>query len=155
MVHATCLISRFWKWTIGCALVAVVLIAAIGYFRLNEALRGDYYTLDVMLMVKEYVETHDGQWPSTWGDLEETDRFKERGLKMSVYPQFVAVDFTLTSDQLIQEPDLIHHAVCPVGGGYICYPHAGDHLQDILQTIRRERSLDGQRPSNHGAINGG
>ena len=95
-------------------------------------------------MVDDYVETHDGSWPSSWNDLEATDRCRERGLAISVYPRYTSIDFTLTSDQLIEEPDLIFQAVSPSSGEYICYPDARLLLGRILETIRRERST--QKP---------
>ncbi len=125
-------------------MVTIALVIAVEYFRLQEALRGDYYTVDVMLMIKDYVETHEGNWPSSWEGLEETDRFRQRGIEMSHYRPYAKVDFSLTSDQLMQQPESISEAVRPVSGKFICYPHAADHLQEILRAIQNKRGQNVQ-----------
>ena len=131
-----------WKWIIGSVTVVAVSVALFGYFRFNEALRGDYYTVDVIQMIQEYVETNNGKWPSAWEDLKETDRFAQRGLSISDYQQYAFVDFSLTSDQLIQKPELIYEAVAPIRIEYVVYPHARDDLQHVVETMRRQHSRE-------------
>lgn len=130
--------QRSRPWIVGSAVVITLSAVAYGYYRFNEAMRCDYYTVDVILMVQDYVETHDGNWPSSWEDLEGTEHYKGRGLELSVYPQYSRVDFTLTSDQILEDPSLIYQAVVPSSGKYICYPDARLHLDRILDTIRRK-----------------
>lgn len=40
-------------WIVGSVVIIVLLGLAYGYYRFNEALRCDYYTVDVILMVQE------------------------------------------------------------------------------------------------------
>ena len=55
-------------------MVASLLSAAVYlYWRVNEALRGDYETIHVVQMVEDYVTTHDGRWPLSWEDLDGTE----------------------------------------------------------------------------------
>lgn len=58
-----------WRWTIASLFAILLLAAAVSYYRLNEALRGDYETARVIQMVEDYVKTHDGNWPASWEDL--------------------------------------------------------------------------------------
>ncbi len=140
--------KRYVKCVIVGGIVATVLLGlGYGYYRLNEALRCDYYTLDVIVMVEDYVESHDGKWPSNWNDLEGTDRYRGRGLEMSAYLPYVSISFTLTSDQILEEPDLIYQAVLPSSGEYVCYPDARLHLEHILETIRREYEPNAPEPT--------
>lgn len=104
---------------------------------MTEALRGDYETIRVTEMVEDYVKTHEGNWPRSWEDLDGTDTAKRfRPLDSSYWRRYTKVDFTIKSEQLVVDPELIYHAVMPVSGSYLVYPHARQDLDKVMRAIR-------------------
>jgi hypothetical protein len=57
-------------------------------------------------------------------------------LDSSYWGKYTTVDFTIRSEQLIANPDLIYRAVMPSGGGYHVYPHARRDLDSVMKAIR-------------------
>ncbi len=128
-----------WRWLI-LALIAVLLsAAALLYYQLTQAFRRGYETVAVIMFVEDYVKTHEGKWPTCWEDLENTETFERRGGRLSYYQRYTTVDFTLTSEQLIERPELIHHAIAPAEGASIGPPHTQDFYDAVLQAIRDAR----------------
>jgi hypothetical protein len=122
--------------------VVLVLLSAAAwfYYTVNEALRGDYETIRVTQMVEDYVKTNEGNWPTSWEDLDRTDtakRFLPRD--SSYWRRYTTVDFTIQSEQLIADPELIYHAVMPVSRNYVVYPHARQDLDRVMKAIREAR----------------
>lgn len=128
-----------WLWTAAIVIAVLLFVAAYLYYRLNEALRGDYVTAGVILIVEDYVKTHDGNWPVSWEDLDGTEEARARRQASSYWRRYTRADFTLTSEQLIRNPGLIYDAVKPVKGKYIVYPNAKLLLDDLMQAIRDAR----------------
>jgi hypothetical protein len=88
-------------------------------------------------MVEDHVKTHDGEWPSSWDDLDRTETAMHSApLNSSYYRQYTNVNFTLTAEQLIANPALIYGAVMPITGHYSVYPHARSDLDGVMQAIR-------------------
>jgi hypothetical protein len=144
-----------WRWAIGGLVAIVVSAAAFVYYRLNESLRRHYEPVGVIAMVDDYVRTHDGKWPSSWEDLEGTETFKRRGCGLAYFQRYTSVDFTLTSEQLIEKPGLIYHAVTPIDMD-ICDQQARQYLDRVLQAIRDARSRAGATTgSSSSAVGGG
>ena len=123
--------------------MVVILLSAVAvfFYQFNEALRGDYETARVIQIVEDYVKTHDGNWPVAWEDLDGTETSHATRLDSSYWRRYTRVDFTLTSEQLIEKPDLIYDAVKPLSGEYIVYPHARQDLERVMQAIRDARKL--------------
>ena len=128
-----------WRCTIAGFVVLMLCTAAFLYYRLNESLRRNYETIRVVQIVEDYVRTHDGKWPSSWEDLEGTETFKQSSSSLAYFQRYSAVDFSLTSEQLLEKPELIYNAVTPLSGEYLCYPNARRDLDRVLQTIRDAR----------------
>ncbi len=122
-------------------MVASLLLAAVYlYWRVNEALRGDYETIRVVQMVEDYVKIHDGHWPLSWEDLDGTETAKYLApLDSSYFRRYTTVNFALTSEQLIANPTLIYDAVRPLSGKYHVYPHARQDLDRVMQAIREAK----------------
>jgi len=128
-----------WRWTAATLVVILLGAAAIFYYQFNEALRGDYETARVIQIVEDYVTTHDGNWPVSYEDLDGTETAHATGLASSYWRRYTRVDFTLTSEQLIKNPDLIYDAVTRLSGDYVVYPHARRDLDRLMQAIRDAR----------------
>ena len=130
-----------WRWVVG-SVAAVALSGAAFFFytRLNEALRGDYRTIRVTEMVEDYAKTHNGNWPMSWEDLDGTETaMRLAPLDSSYWRKYTTVDFTVRSEQLISDPELIYLAVMPISGKYFVYPHARRDLDKVLQAIREAK----------------
>jgi hypothetical protein len=129
-----------WPWVIG-SLVAVALsAAAFLYYRFNDALRGDYETIRVAEMIEDHVKAHEGNWPTSWEDLDRTETAKRLApLDSSYWRKYTTVDFTVRSEQLVGDPELIYRAVMPVRGEYVVYPRARQDLDRVLQAIREAK----------------
>jgi hypothetical protein len=128
-----------WLWLAGTLAVILLSAAAVFFYQFNEALRGDYATARVIQTVEDYVKTHDGSWPTSWEDLDGTETAHATRLDSSYWRRYTHVDFTLTSEQLVEKPDLIYDAVKPLSGEYIVYPHARQNLEGVMQAIRDAR----------------
>ena len=85
----------------------LLLVAAYAYYRINEQLRCEYETIRVVQMVSDYVKSHDRKWPTSWDDLDATETARESKLDSSYYKKYTVVDFTFTSEQLLENPSLI------------------------------------------------
>lgn len=123
--------------------LAIVLLGGMllvyGIYQYLQQVKSEYETVRVVQMVEDYVKSHDGQWPSSWQDLDETKTGKRLGSRSSYYRQFAAVDFSCHSEQLLRDPAAIYEAVTPVSRRYVMYPHAKQDLDRVLQTIRDAR----------------
>jgi hypothetical protein len=128
-----------WRWAIGSLVVVVLSAAAFLGYDIGESLRSDYGTAGVIRIVDDYVRTHGGNWPSSWGDLDATEAARRSQSSSSYWRKYTRVDFTLTSEQLIENPDLIYDAVTPLSGEYFVYPNAREDLDRVMQAIRDAR----------------
>ena len=129
-----------WRWAFGIVVAVLLSAAAFAYYRVNEALRGDYETILVIQLVEDYVKMHHGNLPLSWKDLDGTEMAKRLApLDSSYWRRYTRVDFTLTSEQLVEHPDMIYQAVTPLSGRYHVYPHARRDLDGLMQAIRDAR----------------
>lgn len=129
-----------WRWSAGIVVAVVLSAAAFFYYRIKEALRGDYETIRVTQMIEDYVKTHNGNWPQSWEDLDGTETARRLApLDSSYWRRYTGVDFTLTSEQLVEHPDLIYEAVTPLSGRYHIYPGARRDLDGLMGAIRETK----------------
>ena len=129
-----------WRWATGIVVAVLLAATAYSYYTLNEALRGDYETRRVVQMVEDYVKTHEGNWPKSWEDLRDTETAKQLlPLDLSYWRRYTRVDFTMQSERLIRDPEMIYQAVMPMSGKYILYPHAKQDLDTVMQAIREAK----------------
>jgi hypothetical protein len=61
-------------------------------------------------------------------------------LNSSYWRKHTSVDFTLTSERLIGNQDLIYRTVKPLSGEYIVYPHSRRDLDRVMQAIREAKA---------------
>jgi hypothetical protein len=129
-----------WHWAIGSFVAVLLLAAAFFYYSFTEALRGDYETIRVTQLIEDYVKTHEGNWPSSWENLDGTETAKQLApLDSSFWRKYTTVDFTVRSERLLGNPDLIYRAVMPVSGEYLVYPHAKQDLDRVMRAIRESK----------------
>jgi hypothetical protein len=111
--------------------VAAVLIG-YGVYRLREFgrdLTSEYDTATVIDRVTTYVETHNGQWPTNWDEIEPWPGVRE----------VVVIQFDVDIDRLIDDPEAIHSTIVPITGPYGTYPHAREDLERLRATLKRMR----------------
>ena len=104
-------------------LVALFLVALIPKF---WNMKSEYVTAGTISNLEKYVETHNGKWPTCWKDLGD-------GTDLSKYTRF---RFDLTSEGILQNPNLIYQAVTPHSGVYYTYPHAEQRLKGVLKKVQ-------------------
>jgi len=124
------------RWIITALVVAGAGWMVVSLFNFNERLKAEYGTIRVVQAVEEYVAGHRGRWPSSWTELDETHVARECG---GLVRNYTNVDFSLTTEDILADPDLIDIAVTPVTGKYEIYPHAHRDLNRVLQAMRDAR----------------
>ncbi|MHB9081554.1 MAG: hypothetical protein ACYC3X_29130 [Pirellulaceae bacterium] len=115
--------------------VIFILVAIIGVYAViirplsefGRTLKSEYDTQTVIRMVEQYVRAHDGKWPSSWSDLGQDDG--------SDFPKYTRINFTIRSENLLKDRDMIYSAITPTSGEYTIYPNADRNLESLLQAI--------------------
>ena len=107
------------------AVMALLASAIAPLYRLNRRLTVEYTTAAVIRDTIDFVELHNGQWPTGWHDLPNGDH--ARG--------FVQMRFDVNIDELIRDPKLIHSTILPVTGEYHTYPHAESQLNELRHVL--------------------
>ena len=108
----------------GMALLACVLVPV---FKLNQRLTAEYTTAAVIRDTTDFVELHNGQWPTNWDDLPNGEHAS----------RLVRMRFDVKIDELIHDPQLIHTTIVPVTGEYHIYPHAERQLNELRDVLIR------------------
>ena len=107
--------------------MALLAFATAPLYRLNQRLRAEYTTAQVIRDTTDFVELHNGQWPASWDDLPTGDHAR----------QLVQMRFDVDIDELIRNPQLIHTTIVPVSGEYHIYPHAERQLNELRDVLIR------------------
>lgn len=100
--------------------IVILVYAVIRFWRYAEEVQAEYTTADVIRHVTKFVESHEGQWPKNWSELGHGDLSK-----------YVKMDFDVSVEELLADPDRIHSAIVPVTGKYHTYPHATRQLNEL------------------------
>lgn len=119
--------SRRKKTWLAVLAVAAVLIG-YGVYRLREFsrdMRAEYGAAQTIARVADYVEAHDGRWPTNWDEIEPWPGVRE----------LVVVQFDVDIDRLIEEPEAIQSTIVPITGPYDVYPHARANLQWLREQL--------------------
>jgi hypothetical protein len=147
---------RWKRWVIGSV---VVLFLSAGTFVLwcaYEAIsaslhaeRGLHATRWTIQAAEDYVTKHNGAWPRSWVDLEESssqmkDAYGITGGREHV-EEFVAVDFKADPDRLAKQTEEQFTAIKPVGP---LYPSYRSQIPFLLEALRKARGpqTDSSRP---------
>jgi hypothetical protein len=85
------------RWKIALWTLVALLTIALGhcgyglYHHLSVEIPDAYAVQAAAVLVIEYMDTHDGTWPSGWEDLREASR--ARGKTMDKLPELVEIDW--------------------------------------------------------------
>jgi hypothetical protein len=109
------------------AVMALLACATTPLYKLDQRLRVEYTTAAVIRDTIDFVESHNGQWPTSWDDLPNGDHAS----------RLVRMRFDIKIDEVISNPELIHSAIVPVTGGYHIYPHAESQLNELRDVLIR------------------
>lgn len=123
------------KITISLLVTIVIGIAVILYPKFSN-MKSEYGTGQALRNISNYVLKNDGKWPSSPGALD--DRYTAGS--------GVFVDYSVTTDELIENPDKLKEAVRPESGKFYTYPHYQrdlDALLDALVQAKDNAAIDG------------
>ena len=112
------------------AVMALLACAITPLYKLDQRLRTEYTTAAVIRDTIDFVESHNGQWPTSWDDLPNGDHAS----------RFVRMRFDVKIDELIHDPHLIHTTIVPVTGEYHIYPHAERQLDELREVLIRHHA---------------
>ena len=120
------------------ALIIIFLACILGFGilefkRWEDRIKGEYLTADMIRITTQYVEDHQGNWPKSWKDL-------NQGPKVD---KSVQMDFSISSEEIVRNKELIYRAILPVKGNYIMYPHAKEQLEYLFEEIRKMKTGNG------------
>jgi hypothetical protein len=87
----------------------------------------EYTTAAAIRDTIDFVESHNGQWPTGWDDLPNGDDAH----------RFVHMRFDVNIDELIRDPELIQSTIVPFAGEYLVYPHAEKQLDELREVLIR------------------
>lgn len=116
---------------IVCAILIYQFVAA--GLKIAKHASAEYPTAQVIGKVTTFVEENDGNWPTSWDDL---DFYEDQ-------QDLVVIRFDVTSEQILSEPELIYEVIQPVTGEYHVYPHSKENLDYLLDRIEYMK----QRPA--------
>ena len=126
------------RWSKGLRIfLKIAGLLALGVFALLAVILGprfwnmksEYFTAGAIGDLRAYVRAHEGKWPTSPSDL--GDEFPADGL--------VHIDYSVTADQLIANPDLLHQVVRPRSGKFYTYPRYEEDLEELLAAIKESR----------------
>jgi hypothetical protein len=119
--------------------MAILSCAITPLYKLNQRLAAEYTTAAVIRDTIDFVELHNGQWPTSWDDIPNGEHAS----------RFVRMRFDVKVDELIHEPKGIHSTIVPVTGEYHVYPHAEmqlNELREVLMRHHRKTALEERNP---------
>ena len=145
------------KWSlgkrIGCFLMIVALIicavlftmACIAAYTALWAENGYHAILLVHEVTREYVSTHDGQWPRSWEDLENMPASEERLRQWSEdrerVRKYVHVDFNANPDELAEQTVVQFDAIKPIGPTFF-YQESDPEVPNLLKLLKETRKAE-------------
>jgi len=128
---------------IGLVVVATFIGYAVNLYRgFSRDMNARYGTTNTIGRVTDYVEAHEGRWPTNWDEIEPWPGARE----------FVVVKFDVDIDQLIAEPEAIKSVIVPAYGQYHEYHHGrfAEQLRQKLIEIRKAKTDKTLLPSGEG-----
>ncbi len=119
------MMKRFLR-ILAIAVVAVIVTAAALLIPRFRNMESEYATARAIGELKEFLQTHDGRWPDSPGDL--GGRYPVNG--------GVHIDYSVTSPRLIGSPLLLREAVRPRSGRFYTYPHFDDMIGSLHAVLK-------------------
>ena len=87
-------------------------------------MKAEYETARIIQSIENYIIKSKGNWPVSKEQLKED------------YSQDIIVDYSITTDDIIKNPDLLKSAIRPKSGEFLTYPHYLKDLDRLLKTIK-------------------
>ena len=116
-------------------LVLIIAVVVIMYPRFSN-MGSEYATADAIHSIEEYVRSNDGQWPASAKEL--------HGARIS--SEDVFIDYTVTSSELIADPDRLRKAIRPQSGKFYTYPYYEKKLEFLLRALQETGTEQGIAP---------
>jgi len=111
---------------IGLVLFAAFIGYAVNLYRgFSHRMQAEYGAASTIQRVTEYVETHEGRWPSNWDEIEPWPGVRD----------VVVVQFDVDIERLIADPEAIQTTIVPITGRYGTYPHARAQLEQLRKKL--------------------
>ncbi len=134
------------RWATRIVVILVVVAALVlgfcVYSGISTSLHAEHVLHAALLTIQlldEYVDQHEGDWPSSWAELEELPN-REGG--MYEWPadslevqQYVSVDFSADPERLLRQKVGEFDAVLPIGS-YYPFQDSGQVIK-LLETISK------------------
>ena len=120
---------------LGLVGITILVYGGFRFWQYGEELNAEYKTAWVIRDVTKFVESHKGQWPRNWNELGDGD-----------YSEYVKMDFDVSEEELLTDPDRIHSAIVPVTGKYHTYPHATRQLNELRDVLVKYHQPAEQSP---------
>jgi len=114
-------------------LTAAVIVAAVAWLpvRLLLNMKSEYRTAGVIRELDGHVKSHRGEWPGSAAEFG-GQRPEEAG---------VQIDFSMTSERILEDPRLLREAVRPESRRFYTYPHYERDLERLLGAIRELKGV--------------
>jgi len=118
-----------WGKRIGflAALIVFVLgaMGLVSFINFSSNTKSEYVAADVIRSTTTYVKTNNGRWPRSWKELGEPGT-----------NAFVLMNFKLTRDAILQNPELLETAIQPRTKRWMVYPHHKRDLAELFEAIK-------------------
>lgn len=88
----------------------------------------EYATAEAIRDLEQYVREHDGKWPQSTADL--GDKYPAGGA--------VHVDYSVTADRLLEDPELLRDSVRPSSGKFFTFPHYDERIRGLHAVLREK-----------------
>lgn len=118
------------KLVLPLVIVAAAVCLWIAGARIDK-MKAEYATAAAIRELTIHVARHHGEWPSSPAELanKPTDE--------------VWIDFSMSSDRILADPEILKEAVRPKSGSFQTYPHYERDLRSLLETIRKAKTEAG------------
>lgn len=141
--------KAFWRIVIATILITVVAGVALFVQCTRTAVQAER-TLHanelVLRVLTAYVETTDGDWPTSWDDLVQTVPAESRSMwkwpdDLAALKQRVRINFDVTTDEVLKMKPGHFTAVEQIGPNYGPSEAAILDLQDVIRSCRNKRNV--------------
>ena len=116
--------------------VVISVVAAYTRFQLGPD-KENYVVRSLFSIVEHYVESHDGQWPSSWEDLEQLPETGEwyEPMNFELAREVAEIDFDADVNELAQQSPSQFKAIRPKRP--VLDYRSDPRVTSLLETIRR------------------
>ena len=122
---------------LGIALLAVVVVAAISLIPRFRNMKAEYRTIEAIDDIQDYLRQNKGKWPSG------------PELMGNKYPigSEVVIDYSMTSERLLQNRKLARDAVHPQSNRFYTRPGYPAKLDELIAVIKETNTEQAVPPN--------